>query len=132
MSKLKLAEVKHNLAYRGMTISKRDDEFRVNFADKDGTEDNAYYTNDLEDAQQTGIAMASARKMRNEDTWMTWPRLPLSRIKGNEIILACLIKGGPDRYVVYETNLFLDIKDDTPQHVYATEHEVVAAGWRVD
>lgn len=51
-----LAGVKSQLASKGITIVKREDEFIVNF--KGGREATAYYTDDLEDALQTGLQMA--------------------------------------------------------------------------
>lgn len=45
-----------------ITLSKKDGEYRVNFAG--GSESTAYYTNDLEDAIQTGRAM-SRQGLRN-------------------------------------------------------------------
>jgi hypothetical protein len=41
-----------------MTITKRDDEYRVNY--KDGDENSAYYTNCIFDAVDTGIEMRKA------------------------------------------------------------------------
>lgn len=135
-----LAGVKSFLAYRGMTISKKDGEYRVNFADKDGIEDNAYYTNDLADAQDSGEAMATARYVRNEDAWKTWPRCPLKRKPkggtGTEPYeCATLIKSGEGAtavYVVYLVTMFQAITDDTKEIRYATEHQLVADGWKVD
>lgn len=49
------AEAKLLLAAHGMTMRSRDGEHRVNF--KDGDEATASYTNDLEDAVNTGMAM---------------------------------------------------------------------------
>lgn len=43
----------------GMTLTRRDDEYRVNFADRDD-EATAYYTNDIFDAVDSGVAMAGA------------------------------------------------------------------------
>ena len=48
--------VKTFLRSHDITISKRDGEYRVNFAG--ASEATAYYTNDLEDAEHTGISMA--------------------------------------------------------------------------
>jgi hypothetical protein len=55
-------EVRAWLAQHGMTIRKNiEGEYRVNF--KDGREDTAYYTNDLQDAISTALAMARERKI---------------------------------------------------------------------
>jgi hypothetical protein len=57
---MRLADVKTNLATRGISVSKHDREYRVSFRDapsKDA-EASAYYTDDLEDAYHTGIKMA--------------------------------------------------------------------------
>lgn len=51
-----LKNAKVILSEIGMGITKRDDEYRVNF--KNGTENTAYYTNDLQDALETGMKMA--------------------------------------------------------------------------
>lgn len=55
-----LEGVRVNLRSYGIVISKKDGEYRVNF--KGGTEGTAYYTNDLQDAENTGIAMYEERK----------------------------------------------------------------------
>lgn len=55
---LSLTNVRRRLARVGITIGKRDDEYRVNF--RGGREATAYYTNDIEDALGTGIAMKDA------------------------------------------------------------------------
>src|SRR5690606_27425793 len=44
---LSFNEVRKNLADQGITISSRDGEYRVNF--REGSEDHAYYTGDLDD-----------------------------------------------------------------------------------
>lgn len=51
---------------RGMTISYKSEveEYRVNF--QGGTEDDAYYTNDFQDAMNTGIAMADRRDLMKQ------------------------------------------------------------------
>lgn len=49
--------VKDVLNILGLTISKYDGEYRVNFA-RGGSEETAYYTDDLDDAYGTGIRMA--------------------------------------------------------------------------
>lgn len=68
IKKLTIKEAKQWLANRGMTLRKRDDEFRVNF--KGGNEASAYYTNDLRDACETGREMAchleDQSKLKNE------------------------------------------------------------------
>lgn len=50
-----LEQAQEQASRLGMSISKRDGEYRVNF--KFGTEDTAYYTDDLEDAVGTVVAM---------------------------------------------------------------------------
>lgn len=52
----------HYLRQWGITLTRREGEYRVNF--KGGPERTAYYTNDLEDAIQTGRAM-SREGLRN-------------------------------------------------------------------
>jgi len=61
MKKL-LKEAKLQLKELGMTITYNDEyyEYRVNFAG--GREATAYYTNDLEDALHTGIAMSKENR----------------------------------------------------------------------
>lgn len=50
-------EIKNKLrVVHGMTITRRDGEYRVNF--REGREATAYYTNDMEDAFATGVTMA--------------------------------------------------------------------------
>jgi hypothetical protein len=56
--KLTLEHVRKELRQIGMVITHVDDEYRVNF--KGGDEATAYYTNDLDDAHGTALAM---RKM---------------------------------------------------------------------
>lgn len=51
-----LAQAKDALRPFGMSITKRDDEYRVNYIN--GAEATAYYTNDIEDAVRTGRTMA--------------------------------------------------------------------------
>ena len=51
-----LKDAKAKLAFVNVTLRKRDGEYRVNF--KDGKEATAYYTDCLEDAVVTGLAMA--------------------------------------------------------------------------
>lgn len=55
---LSLTNIRRRLAKIGITIWKRDDEYRVNF--RAGREATAYYTNDIEDALNTGFAMKDA------------------------------------------------------------------------
>ncbi len=55
-----LAVAKARLRESRMTIRKRDGEYRVNY--KDGKEDDAYYTSDLEDAVVTGEEMRQKRQ----------------------------------------------------------------------
>jgi hypothetical protein len=55
-ARLLLAEVTATLRVLGLTIRKTDSEYRVNF--KGGTEATAYYTTDINDALETGAAMA--------------------------------------------------------------------------
>lgn len=59
MSKFTIAFAKSVLSPLGMSLRKRDNEFRVNF--RDGAEATAYYTDDLDDALSTGRAMALGR-----------------------------------------------------------------------
>ena len=51
-----LQEANDQLRPIGITLRKRDGEYRVNY--KGGCEDTAYYTNEVEDAVLTGKAMA--------------------------------------------------------------------------
>lgn len=61
---LTLAAAKVELRSLGMTINKNQfDEYRVNFSGPEGTEANAYYTNDLDDAVKSGRAMAERRDL---------------------------------------------------------------------
>lgn len=53
--KLTLANVKSTLAALHITITRRDGEYRVNYRGRG--EPTAYYTTDLRDALDTGIAM---------------------------------------------------------------------------
>jgi hypothetical protein len=48
------------LAEFGMVIKKADDEYRVNF--KNGSEDTAYYTDNIADAVMTGYAMSKKER----------------------------------------------------------------------
>jgi hypothetical protein len=55
----KYQDVKDRLRAKGMTITRRPDgEFRINF--QYGQEERAYYTGDLQDALDTGIAMRTS------------------------------------------------------------------------
>ena len=54
-ARLTLAMVRATLRAVGVVITKGEDEYRVNF--RGGNECTAYYTNDLEDARGTGLAM---------------------------------------------------------------------------
>jgi len=54
--KMTMKAAKAGLAVMGMTIRKRESEYRVNF--KGGAEATAYYTDDLGDALGTGLLMA--------------------------------------------------------------------------
>lgn len=61
---MKFNEVKAELRNYGMTIKREklgsySHEYRVNFIG--GTEESAYYTDDLRDASDTGRAMATAK-----------------------------------------------------------------------
>lgn len=51
-----LKQAKRSLSKLGITLSKRDGEYRVNY--RAGKESSAYYTNDLTDAYDTGRDMA--------------------------------------------------------------------------
>ena len=53
---MKLKDAKRILKEIGMSISKKDGEYRVNY--KGGKESTAYYTDGLDDAVSTGIAMS--------------------------------------------------------------------------
>ena len=52
-----IREAKTELRKVGVTLRKKDGEFRVNLAG--GSESTAYYTDDLEDAFQTGVYMSN-------------------------------------------------------------------------
>lgn len=58
----RMQEVKQELSNMGISIRRKpfESEIRVNF--KNGKEETAYYTNDLEDALQTGRCMAREEK----------------------------------------------------------------------
>lgn len=56
--KLTIAYVQSVFSPLGISLRKRDGEFRVNFVG--GNEDTAYYTTDLQDALNTGVVMAKA------------------------------------------------------------------------
>lgn len=58
---LTLSDVRATLHSYGLVISKRGDEYRVSFR-LWPTEATAYYTDDLEDALQTGLYMARERR----------------------------------------------------------------------
>lgn len=58
-----LKEAKKELNAIGMSISKRDGEYRVNY--KGGKESTAYYTNDLGDAVSTGVEMSADAATRH-------------------------------------------------------------------
>jgi len=73
---MKLDQIKINLRSLGLTIRKTDGEFRVAFRGN-GHEDSAYYTDDLQDAYDTGRQMArwkgtsvtaSAKRIANKVT----------------------------------------------------------------
>ncbi len=59
MDKLTLKGVKVALAELGISVNKREGEYKVNF--KGGAEPTAYYTSDLNDALRTGRCMADER-----------------------------------------------------------------------
>lgn len=59
MAKVTLGYVNAVLLSVGITVTRHDDEYRVNFAH--GEEATAYYATDIEDALGTGIAMAKHR-----------------------------------------------------------------------
>jgi len=66
MKKITLAEAKTILRGHGMTLSKRDGEYRVNFGPDPGgggahSEETAYYTDNLFDAVMTGLHMNRGR-----------------------------------------------------------------------
>ena len=58
--KLNLAVVRAELACIGVTIKSQDGQYRVNFR-AGGSEDTAYYTDDLEDARGAGYGMVERR-----------------------------------------------------------------------
>lgn len=58
-------EAAAQLRYIGLTLRKRDGEYRVAFRDTDD-EASAYYTNDRDDAVATGREMASSRWWRTQ------------------------------------------------------------------
>lgn len=60
MQSLTQANVSTTLRNLGIVIRKRDGEYRVNF--KGGSEATAYYTDDIQDALDTGKMMAQLRK----------------------------------------------------------------------
>lgn len=62
-----LAQAKADLAKIGITIRKRDNEYRVNF--KGGSEESAYYTTDLDDAVGTGHAMVRIKESQRIWIW---------------------------------------------------------------
>lgn len=62
------------LAKRGVTLTVRDGEYRVNFVG--GKEDSAYYTTDLNDALSTGRAMAA----RGPKITGYWPEVNEDRL----------------------------------------------------
>lgn len=55
-----LTQARDALRLRGITLRHTDGEYRVNF--KNGDEATAYYTNDLDDAVATGLAMAQGKR----------------------------------------------------------------------
>jgi hypothetical protein len=65
--RLTLANVRNELRRVGLLIQKSDGEYRVAFPNSPGfdPEASAYYTDDLEDALGTGLAMAAHRHKRN-------------------------------------------------------------------
>lgn len=72
-----LQHVRTRLRAYGITCTRRPstDEYRVNVVG--GTEDSAYYTNDLGDAFGTGVDMA--RRLGRVETWpSTAPRVELA------------------------------------------------------
>ena len=64
MAKLTIKELKSHLRNLGLTHSKIEDEHRVNYIG--GHEKTAYYTNDIEDALNTGKAMAEHAAKRKQ------------------------------------------------------------------
>jgi hypothetical protein len=76
MSKLTLKTVREILAGYNVTIRKTEDgEYRVNF--RGGAEATASYQDDLQDAVDTGVAMA----MQGEKTLMDWSEDPSMLIR---------------------------------------------------
>lgn len=62
MFNMTLTNVRLALALRGVSIRKRDGEYRVNA--HGAPEETAYYTDDLEDAYLTGIVAFSTEQVR--------------------------------------------------------------------
>lgn len=56
-ARLTLADARDTVRALGLTLAKRDGEYRVNF--RGGSEDTAYYTDCLADAVDTARAMAA-------------------------------------------------------------------------
>lgn len=79
--KLRHDDVKAELQGLGLTFRHRDGEFRVNY--RGGTESTAYYTDDLEDARDTGRAMAAELAKRTRQ--LVTLRLPLSIARANAL-----------------------------------------------
>lgn len=123
----KFRAAKAQLAYKGVVLKVDDGEYNVGLNDGSGK----YYTNDLDDAIATGTMMSEVEFINDEDKWPAWPKLPVKRGKGNEQ-LGVLIKGGPERFVVYLTNMFQPITDETQTIEYTSANAVVADKWRVD
>jgi hypothetical protein len=66
MTRFQEVKDKLRVMYR-VTLRRQDGEYRVNF--RDGVEATAYYTNDLEDAFATGVAMRErAGHLRNKES----------------------------------------------------------------
>jgi hypothetical protein len=79
-----LQEAKALLRGYGVTITKRDGEFRVNFAG--GLEATASYTNDIDDAVGTGIAMVE----RAKETEALEPRVYAVTFSFNGFVHVCV------------------------------------------
>lgn len=81
--KLTQAMVKSELNAMGLSFRRTawGDEFRVNY--RGGTEDSAYYTDDLSDALDTGKAMAAALAKRTRE--LVTLRLPVSLARAHAL-----------------------------------------------
>jgi hypothetical protein len=70
LTKITQENVRKKLKSKGMTLRARDGEYRVNF--KDGPDSDIYYTNDLQDALETGLAMHRRKNAQDYATQLRW------------------------------------------------------------